>query len=129
MKRIKQVTPAEAAAVWNSIPNPSARRVAITLAQAGRWVHPSTIARWRAHGWQGVVHGRHPIEVAREALVATASALTGDLPIGVEAFARQTESREQLGDLSDREILRRASRDLLVLSAVLLRAEFLVQEN
>jgi hypothetical protein len=31
--------------------------------------------------------------------------------------------------LSDREILRRAARDLLVLSVVLLRPEFLVQEK
>jgi hypothetical protein len=129
MGRLRRVTPAEAAAVWDSIPSPSARQVAKTLAKAGRRVHPSTIARWRAAGWRPVVHGRHPIDAAREALVAAASALTGDLPIGVEAFARQTERREQHGDLSDREILRRASRDLLVLSVVLLRPEFLVQEN
>jgi hypothetical protein len=129
MKRIKQVTPAEAAAVWNSIPNPSARRVARTLAQQGRPVHHTTVARWRARGWRLVVHGRHPIDAAQEALVAAARALTGNQAIGAEAFARQAERGEQLGDLSDREILRRAARDLLVLSVVLLRAEFLVQEN
>jgi hypothetical protein len=52
MGRLRRVTPDEAAAVWNGIPNPSARRVAKMLAQAGRRVHPSTIARWRAEGWR-----------------------------------------------------------------------------
>jgi hypothetical protein len=129
MKRIKQVTPAEAAAVWNSIPNPSARRVARTLAQQGRRVHHTTVARWRAQGWRPVVHGRHPVDAAREALDAAASAFTGDLANTAEAFAKQAERDEQLGGVGDRELLRRSARDLLVLSVVLLRAEFLVQEK
>jgi hypothetical protein len=52
--------------------------------------------------------------------------LTGGL--AAEAFARRAES-EDLGDFDDREILGRAARDLLVLSVVLLRPEFLIQEN
>jgi hypothetical protein len=127
MKRIKQVTPAEAAAIWNSIPNPSARRVARKLAQEGRRVHYTTVARWRARGWPPIVHGRQPIDAARKALEVAARALPGDL--AAEVFAAQAERREQLGDLSDREIIRRAARDLLVLSVVLLRPEFLVQEK
>jgi hypothetical protein len=127
MNRIRRVTPDEAAAVWDSIPNPSARRVAKTLAQAGRRVHHTTVARWRARGWRLVVRGRHPIDAAQEGLVAAARALTGDL--AAEVFAGQAKKREQCGDLSDREILRRAARDLLVLSVVLLRPEFLVQEK
>jgi hypothetical protein len=126
MNRIKRVTPDEAAAVWDSIPNPSARRVAKTLAQAGRRVHHTTIARWHARGWRPVAQRPHPIEAAREALDVAARALTGGL--AAEAFARRAES-EDLGDFDDREILRRAARDLLVLSVVLLRPEFLVQEK
>jgi hypothetical protein len=68
MNRIRRVTPDEAAAVWDSIPNPSARRVAKTLAQAGRRVHHTTIARWHARGWRPVAQRPHPIEAAREAL-------------------------------------------------------------
>jgi hypothetical protein len=54
MKSLKPVTPQEARAVWSSIPNPSVRRVASALTQAGRRVHPSTIARWHAAGWRSV---------------------------------------------------------------------------
>jgi hypothetical protein len=93
MNRIRRVTPDEAAAVWDSIPNPSARRVAKTLAQAGRRVHHTTVARWRARGWRLVVRGRHPIDAAQEGLVAAARALTGDL--AAEVFAGQAEKREQ----------------------------------
>jgi hypothetical protein len=50
MRSPKPVTPDEAMAVWSSIPNPSARRVAKALNQAGRRVHHSTIARWNAQG-------------------------------------------------------------------------------
>jgi hypothetical protein len=127
MNRIRRVSPDEAAAVWDSIPNPSARRVAKTLAQAGRRVHHTTIARWHARDWRPVAQRPHPIEAAREALDVAASALTGDL--AAEAFARQAERSEELGDLDDREILRRAARDLLVSSVVLLRGEFVVQEK
>jgi hypothetical protein len=51
MRAIKPVTPDEAATVWRSIPNPSARRVAKALTQAGRRVHFSTVARWRGGEW------------------------------------------------------------------------------
>jgi hypothetical protein len=48
MNFLKLVTPAEAKAVWSTIRNPSARGVANALSQAGRPVHFSTIACWRA---------------------------------------------------------------------------------
>jgi hypothetical protein len=117
MKPIKRVTPDEAAAIWCSISNPSARRVARALARAGRRVHYTTIARWRAQNWRPVVHGRHPVEAAREALGVAASALAGDLPIAAEAFARQAQTGER--DLSDRELLQRSLRDLLTVQILL----------
>jgi hypothetical protein len=127
MKRTKQVTPNEAAAVWASLASPSARQVAKKLAKAGRRVHHTTIARWRARGWRPVAQRPHPIDAAREALDVAARALTGDL--AADAFAKRAGTSEELGDFDDREILRRAARDLLVSSVVLLRGEFLVQEK
>jgi hypothetical protein len=129
MGRLRRVSPAEAAAVWTSIPSPSARRVAKMLAQSGRPVHHSTISRWRAQDWRPVVHDRHPIDAAREALDAAATGFTGDFANTTDAFAKQAERGEDLGGLGDRELLRRAARDLLVSSVVLLRGELLVQEK
>src|SRR5450631_3563368 len=54
MSSLKPVSPCEAKAVWATIKNPSARRVAKALSQAGRRVHHSTIARWRAQSWRAV---------------------------------------------------------------------------
>jgi hypothetical protein len=89
---LKSVSPEEAKAVWAGIPNPSVRRVAKALTQAGRRVHPSTIARWRAQGWRPVARGPHPVEAAREALDVAARVLTGDPAIGAEVFARLIET-------------------------------------
>src|SRR5208282_1644978 len=91
MRSLKPVTPAEAEAVWSTIRNPSARGVANALSQAGRPVHFSTIARWRAQGWRHVQHGPHPVEAAREALDITARVLTGDPWQGTEFLARQAK--------------------------------------
>ena len=114
MRTIKPVTPDEAAGVWRSIPDPSARKVAQTLTQAGRRVHFSTIARWRAQGWRPVVSGLHPIEAARDALDRATRLLTGHLPLGADTSVRQSEAGDQLASLNDVELLRRSSRELLI---------------
>jgi hypothetical protein len=88
--------------------------VAKTLTQAGRRVHFSTIARWRAQGWRPVASGPHPIEAARDALDRAARLLTGDLPLGADTLVRQSEADDQLGSLDDVELLRRSSRELLI---------------
>jgi hypothetical protein len=100
--------------VWVSIPNPSARRVAKALTQSGRRVHHSTIARWHAKGWRPVAHSLHPLEAARQAIDIAASVLTGDPPSGVEALVKQDGSQHDLEALCDRELLRKASRETLV---------------
>jgi hypothetical protein len=96
MNAIKPVTPDEAATVWRSIPNPSARRVAKALTQAGRRVHFSTVARWRAEGWRPVSSGSHPIEAARQSLEVAARLLTGDPATGADEFVRQAKADEPL---------------------------------
>ena len=114
MSLLKPVTHEEAKRVWVSIPNPSARRVAKALTQSGRRVHHSTIARWHAKGWRPVAHCLHPLEAARQAIDVTAGVLTGDAVAGVEAFVRQEGNQQQLEGMSDRELLTKASREMLV---------------
>src|SRR5450631_1064352 len=96
MSSLKPVSPCEAKAVWTTIKNPSARRVARALSQAGRRIHHSTIARWRAQGWRAVAQGLHPLEAARHAVDVAATVLTGDAAAGAEVLERQAQGLEQL---------------------------------
>jgi hypothetical protein len=114
MSLLKPVTPEEAKSVWVSIPNPSARRVAKALTQSGRRVHHSTIARWRAQDWRSVAHSLHPLEAARQALDMAAGVLTGDPVAGMNALSGGDGGQQELEGLTDRELLRKASRDMLV---------------
>jgi hypothetical protein len=113
------VTPREAETVWNSIQNPSARRVAKALTQAGRGLHHGTISRWRAEGWRPVPNRPHPLEAARSALDVVAHVLTGDPTAGVEALLGRRDRREELDRLPDHELIRRAAREALVAVALL----------
>jgi hypothetical protein len=99
---------------WVSIPNPSARRVAKALTQSGRRVHHSTIARWRAQDWRPVAHSLHPFDAARQALDMAAGVLTGDPVAGVEILSREDGRQQELEGLGDRELLRNASREMLI---------------
>jgi hypothetical protein len=108
------VSPREAETVWNSIQDPSARRVAKALTQAGRRVHHSTVSRWRAEGWRPVPNRPHPLEAARWALDVAAPVLTGNAAAGVEALSERRDHREELDALSDHELLRRAARETLI---------------
>ena len=113
MSLLKPVTPEEAKRVWVSIPNPSAMRVAKALTQSGRRVHHSTIARWRAENWRPVADGLHPLEAARQRLDMAAGVLTGDPVAGLRALNGKDGTQQQEG-LSDRELLRNASREMLI---------------
>jgi hypothetical protein len=88
--------------------------VAKALTQAGRRVHFSTIARWRAQGWRPVASGPHPIEAARDALDSAARLLIGDLPLGADTLVRQSEAGDQVGSLNNVQFLRRLARELLI---------------
>jgi hypothetical protein len=108
--------------------------VAKALTQAGRRVHFATVARWRAQSWRPVAAGPHPIEEAHAGLEVAARLLTGDPALGAEIFVRQSKAGDQLGGLSDVELLRRSARELLILQIVLCkvldsRSVFLVQEK
>ena len=101
MSAMKPVTPDEAATVWRTIPNPSARRVAKALTQAGRRVHFATIARWRSQGWRPVANGPHPIEAARDSFEVAARLLTGDPALGAEIFVRASPTYMTGNELRD----------------------------
>ena len=113
MRSPEPVTPAEAQVVWNTIKNPSARRVARAMTQAGRKIHHATVSRWAAQGWRPVAHRPHPVEAARQALDLAAGTLTDDPSAGTEILERRRE-REQLDGLSDSEVLRRSARQLCI---------------
>ncbi len=112
MSILKPVTPEEAKRVWVSIPNPSARRVAKALTLSGRRVHHSTIARWRAQDWRPVANSLHPLEAARQALDMAAGVLTSDPVAGLKVLS--DEDGREIDGLSDRELLREASREMLI---------------
>jgi hypothetical protein len=113
------VTPREAQIVWNSIQNPSARRVAKALTAAGKRIHHGTVSRWRAEGWRQVPNRPHPLEAARWALDVAAPLLTGNPAAGVEALSERRDHQEELDGLSDHELLRRAARETLIAVALL----------
>jgi hypothetical protein len=116
MSLLKPVTPEDAKRVWVSIPNPSARRVAKALTQSGRRVHHSTVARWRAQDWRPVAHSLHPLEAARQSLDMAAGVLTGDPVAGLKVLGDEDGKQQELEGLSDRELLREASREMLIAS-------------
>jgi hypothetical protein len=49
----RPVTQAEAKAAWDSIENPSPRKVAEMFDAAGRSIDSGTIAAWERDGWPG----------------------------------------------------------------------------
>jgi hypothetical protein len=114
MSLLKAVTPEEAKSVWVSIPNPSARRVAKALTQSGRRVHHSTVARWRAQDWRPVADTLHPLEAARQRLDLAAGVLTGDPVAGLKVLSGEDDSQQEPEALSDRELLRNSSREMLI---------------
>jgi hypothetical protein len=114
MSLLKPVTPEEAKRVWVTIPNPSSRRVAKALTQSGRRVHHSTIARWRAEDWRPVADSLHPLEAARQRLDMAAGVLTGDPVAGLKVLSGEDDSQQEPEALSDRELLRNSSREMLI---------------
>ena len=114
------VTPAEAKAVWDSIPDPSSRKVAARLTQSGRPIHFSTIARWRSQGWREVTRAPHPLEAARAALDQAVPLLSGDAKSTAEDLV-PPKVRGELEPLTDEKLLRAAARDVLIVQVALAR--------
>src|SRR5438128_2464317 len=110
-------TPALAKRVWNGQRNPSARRVAKALNQAGYRVHYTTVARWRSKGW-GPIEGEHPLDTARANLDAALPVLSGDPTITTEELVKRSEDKLHHQDVPDAELQRKAVRQAMVAQAL-----------
>jgi hypothetical protein len=115
--------PTLAKRVWESMANPSTRRVATKLRQAGSTISHQTINRWRRDGWRPLEHERrHPLEAAREQLDDAAPLLTGNPLTTAQVLVEQSTEREKLERLSDDELLRRAAREVTIAVYILAKA-------
>jgi hypothetical protein len=78
---VKQLIAAEAKAIWDSLENPTVRKVADKFAAAGRPVSYRTLARLKQEGWPGC-EGENIVKAmaaALEEIDVAAPALTGDV--------------------------------------------------
>src|SRR5262245_54744675 len=103
-RSLPQATPVLAKAAWMRQRRPSARTVATALTQAGRPVHFTTVARWRAQGWRAV-EGKHPLDGARDTLDSAAPLITGDPQNTAAKFVEESPDSAGLEKLKDDEIL------------------------
>jgi hypothetical protein len=106
-------TPAKARKIWESMANPSTRRVATRLRQAGLSVSHMQVARWRNQGWRPVAQKDHPLEAARKSLDDAMPLLTGNPSTTANVFLeKKTAEREALEQLTDKELLNQAVREI-----------------
>jgi hypothetical protein len=116
-------TPDQALKIWQSMTAPSTRRVATKLRQAGFSVSHMRVARWRRRGWVSQVPQPHPLTMARSSLDDAVPLLTGDPSTTAEGLARdKAEQWKELDQLSDRELLRQAIRELAIVLILASRA-------
>jgi len=94
------------------MPNPSTRRVAQKFRQAGRPLSHETVRRWRANGWRPLDREQHPLDAARAALDDAIPVLTSDPLTTAESFCASNKDDAPIDELSDAELIRRASREL-----------------
>src|SRR5260370_39095224 len=108
---LPRATPELAKPVWGRQQSPSARSVARALTQSGRPVHFTTVNRWRAHDWRDA-KGQHPLDQARAALESALPLMTGDPASTIDDLVRSSPERQELEELSDGELLRKAAREV-----------------
>ena len=115
MADLPLINPALAKKVWQSLPDPSTRRVARKLRQAGARISHMTVARWRSQGWRPLEwEQRHPLDAARAQLDDAVPLLTGDPLTTASVLGEQSAERGQLQKLTDSELLREMARALAV---------------
>jgi hypothetical protein len=61
-----------------------------------------------------VAHSLHPLDAARQAIDVAAGALTVDPVAGLKVLSGDDGRQQELEGLSDRELLRKASREMLI---------------
>ena len=114
MRQLPAVSPTLAQQVWEGMSNPSTRRVAQKIRQAGRVVSHETVRRWRANGWRPLDREQHPLDAARAALDDAIPVLTSDPLTTAESFCAANKDDAPIDELSDAELIRRASRELAI---------------
>jgi hypothetical protein len=125
-QQLTRATPDLAKAVWGRQQSPSARSVARALTQSGRPVHFTTVNRWRGGEWRDA-KGRHPLDQARADLETALPLMTGDPTSTIDDLLRSSPEVEQLDELSDGELLRKAARELA--RAVYLVAHMMLRQE
>lgn len=122
MRRLPVANPALAKKIWASMPNPSTRRVARKLGQAGLATSHETINRWRRQGWRHVEPVAHPLDAARAALDGALPIVSGDPLTTVDSLIGDKPDLDSLSGLSDNELVRRAIRQLAMASITVANA-------
>jgi hypothetical protein len=108
--------------VWDGMSNPSTRRVAQKFRQAGRPVSHETVRRWRANGWRPLAREQHPLDAARVALDDAIPILTFDPLTTTANFVSASKDGSAVEELSDAELVRKASRELAIATIVVAQA-------
>jgi hypothetical protein len=104
--------PALARKLWESMRDPSSRRVATKMRQTGVRISHQTINRWRRNQWRPLEREQHPLDQARAALESALPLMTGDPTSTIDDLLRGSPEGEELGEFSDSELLRKAAREL-----------------
>src|SRR3981189_530187 len=123
---LPKATPDLAKTVWARQRSPSARSVARALTQSGCPVHFTTVNRWRGWEWRDA-KCEHPLDQARAALESALPLMTLDPTSTIDDLVRSSPEVEQLDELSDGELLRKAARELA--RAVYLVAHMMLRQE
>ena len=108
---LPRATPPLAKTVWQRQKRPSARSVARALTLSGRPVHFTTFNRWRGRDWR-VATNEHPLEQARADLSSALTLVTGNPTSTIDDLIGSRPRRDELEQLTDAQLLRRAAREL-----------------
>jgi hypothetical protein len=102
---------------WQSFDTETFTNLTRALTRAGYPVHWVTVARWHAQNWQAKP-SNHPLEIARAQLEAIAPLVTDDPETTLDDLIGQP-GEEDLGELSDDELLRKAAREVAIATNIL----------
>jgi hypothetical protein len=81
------------------------------------------VARWRNQGWRPVAQSDHPLESARKSLDDAIPLLTGNPNTTADAFLeKKTVEREALEQLTDKQLLNQAVREIAVTAIIISHA-------
>jgi hypothetical protein len=98
----KPVTPAEAKAVWDSLKEPSARKVSDKFAAAGRKISFRTVNKWRNGGWgaKSAKQLEASASKAVEKINVALPAITGDVTSRLEDVANPATTASEAAPAS-----------------------------